>query len=165
MTLRSSLLSQLPWVEHGFGTRNDALSQDGMAGLEQVHSSAVLVADRFEGGRAGTGDALITNRSGLAVSVRTADCFPILLADVRNHAVAAVHAGWRGTAARIVVEALGRMRDQFGTSPGTCMRPSARGLAFAATKSAEKSRDNSGSINQVTSTLPATIAASCWRRE
>jgi len=117
MTLRSSLLSQLPWVEHGFGTRNDALSQDGMAGLEQVHSSAVLVADRFEGGRAGTGDALITNRSGLAVSVRTADCFPILLADVRNHAVAAVHAGWRGTAARIVVEALGRMRDQFGTSP------------------------------------------------
>jgi YfiH family protein len=51
------------------------------------------------------------------VSVRTADCFPILLADARNRAIAAIHAGWRGTAARIVLNALATMRDQFGTAP------------------------------------------------
>ena len=77
MTLFSPLLSQLPWVEHGFGTRNDTPSQDGMASLEQVHSSVTLVAGRIEeGGPVGKGDALVTNQPGLAVSVRTADCFP-----------------------------------------------------------------------------------------
>ena len=85
--------------------------------MEQIHSAIVIMADA-ETGRAGQGDALVTNRPGLAVSVRTADCYPILLADARNHAVAAVHAGWRGTAAQIVVEAFRKMHDEFGTLPG-----------------------------------------------
>ena len=51
------------------------------------------------------------------MGVKTADCFPILLADERAHAVAAVHAGWRGTAQRIVMRAVEAMRDSFGTVP------------------------------------------------
>lgn len=103
----SSLLSQLDWLEHGFGTRAGPLSQKGMATLTQIHSARVLVADRP--GLAGEGDALVTERSGVPLSVRTADCYPILLADLESRVVAAVHAGWRGTSARVVVAALERM--------------------------------------------------------
>jgi YfiH family protein len=115
--LTSRLLAGFPWLEHGFGTRQAELSQDGMASLTQVHSALVIVADR-PSGCVGTGDALITNRPGFTVSIRSADCFPILLVDTRNRAIAAVHAGWRGTAARIGAEVVARMALEFGTSPG-----------------------------------------------
>lgn len=111
--IHSSLLLEIPWLKHGFGTRLDTLSQDGMASVEQIHSAAVLVANRA--GPAGHGDALVTNSPGVMVSVRAADCFPILLADARNRAVAAVHAGWRGTAAHIITGTLREMRERFGT--------------------------------------------------
>ena len=84
-----------------------------MASLKQIHSGLVLVAEQI--GRAGEGDALVTARDGVPVSVRTADCYPLLLADGRNRAVAAVHAGWRGTAAHIVVRALEEMHRLYGT--------------------------------------------------
>jgi YfiH family protein len=113
--LTSPPLAQLDWIAHGFGTRTSPRSQAGMASLKQIHSAAVLVADRAD--LCGEGDALITNKGGLVVSVRTADCYPILLADPVSRAVAAVHAGWRGTAALIVRETLSRMRDEFGTKP------------------------------------------------
>jgi len=64
---------------------------------------------------AGEGDALVTAQARVPVSIRTADCYPILLADPRHFAVAAVHAGWRGTAARIVVRTIEQMRARFGT--------------------------------------------------
>jgi YfiH family protein len=115
MILHSALLSKLTWIDHGFGTRLGPLSQAGMASLKQIHSASVLVPT--EPGCAGEGDALLTATPGLRVSVRTADCYPILLADTKNRAVAAVHAGWRGTAGKIVVETLAKMRAEFGTSP------------------------------------------------
>ncbi len=104
---------ELPGIEHGFGTRHDHIDQHGMASLRQIHSNRVLIAERP--GCAGGGDALITQTPGLALSIRTADCFPILLADPRAGVVAAIHAGWRGTAAGIVQETVRRMRAQFGT--------------------------------------------------
>jgi YfiH family protein len=116
MILSSPLLGQFEWLEHGFGTRLDTIAQDRMASLQQVHSATVLVAQE-PAGCAGMGDALICNQPGTLLSVRTADCFPVLMADSRTHAVAAVHAGWRGTAAEIVIQTLHRMRDRFGTDP------------------------------------------------
>ncbi len=85
-----------------------------MASLKQIHSGIVLPAE--QAGCAGEGDALLTALAGVPLSVRTADCYPILLADERNHAVAAVHAGWRGTAVRIVVRTLEEMYRRFGTA-------------------------------------------------
>jgi len=113
--LTSSILDQLSWLEHGFGTRSSAVDQDSMASLKQIHSSVVLAADSV--GCAGEGDALVSREPGLAVSIRTADCFPILLADPVTRSVAAVHAGWRGTAASVVLSSLGRMQSEFGTDP------------------------------------------------
>jgi hypothetical protein len=114
--LHSDLLTSLSWLEHGFGTRDFAPDPETLASLRQVHSAAVLVAE--SAGCQGEGDALVTNHAGVAVAVRTADCLPILLADPAHHVVAAVHAGWRGTAAGIVGKTLERMRVEFGTEPG-----------------------------------------------
>jgi len=113
-TLESPVLSALPWVCHGFGTRDFVFTAGG-ATVKQTHSDLVLLADRP--GAPGEGDALITNLPGLAISIRTADCYPILLADARHRAVAAVHAGWRGTAAHIIGKTLEKMKSEFGTEP------------------------------------------------
>ena len=65
----------------------------------------------------GEGDALLENLPGSVVAVKTADCIPVLLVDERSRAVAAVHAGWRGTAARIASGAVASMAERFGTRP------------------------------------------------
>ena len=87
-----------------------------MASLTQIHSNISFTAERP--GCAGEGDALVTATPGVGISVRTADCFPILLVDSDTRAVAAVHAGWRGTAAGVVTSTLARMRNEFGTDAG-----------------------------------------------
>lgn len=63
------------------------------------------------------GDALISDASGLVLTVLVADCVPVLLLDRRIGAAAAVHAGWRGTCAGIVPAAIDAMRREFGTRP------------------------------------------------
>jgi hypothetical protein len=63
------------------------------------------------------GDGLMTDRAGLMLGVVTADCVPVLVADVRKRVVAAFHAGWRGTLARIVERGIGTMRLQYGSRP------------------------------------------------
>ena len=113
--MRASILNTLPGFVHCFGTRTPAPLPDSVSTLKQIHSNLALLTD--QPGVLGEGDALITNRPGLALSIRTADCYPILLADVRNRAVAAIHAGWRGTAAQIVIGTLEKMKVEFGTEP------------------------------------------------
>jgi YfiH family protein len=90
--------------------------EESLITLRQIHSDVVHV---FPKRPAGTpqADAAVSRRAGLLLAIQTADCVPILLADTRRHVVAAVHAGWRGTLARIAVKALGRMRLEFGTNP------------------------------------------------
>jgi YfiH family protein len=90
--------------------------------LKQVHSDVMHVfeaapAEPCRGLPAQAGDASATDRPGLLLGVQTADCVPILLVDPKKRAVAAVHAGWRGTLQRIVMKAIGRMHMQFGTRP------------------------------------------------
>ena len=88
------------------------------ASSHQVHGSEVLYA--IEPGRYDGYDALITNKPGLLIGVTVADCVPILLYDVAHRAVAAIHAGWRGTVGGIVTKTLDAMRQQFGTSADQC---------------------------------------------
>jgi len=114
---RAQALEEISWLEHGFGTRLSSRWPDAadLTTVQQIHSDKVLIADRA--GCLGEGDALISNQPGIALSVRTADCLPILMADTRNRAVAAVHAGWRGTLLEIVPKTVRAMGEQFGTSP------------------------------------------------
>ena len=63
------------------------------------------------------GDGIITNTPGLLLAIKTADCVPVLVADVKRRVIGAFHAGWRGTAARIVEKGVGEMRRQFGSVP------------------------------------------------
>ncbi len=62
-------------------------------------------------------DAVMTDVTALCIGVSTADCIPVLLYDPEHHCAAAVHAGWRGTVARIVQKTLRRMTDVYGTNP------------------------------------------------
>lgn len=84
--------------------------------LKQIHSDVVHL---FENPPAEScrGDASATNRPGLLLSVQTADCVPILLVDPQKRAIAAVHAGWRGTLGRIVAKTIGKMQMQFSSRP------------------------------------------------
>jgi polyphenol oxidase len=61
-------------------------------------------------------DALVTNQPGICLCVQTADCVPILLFDPKQNAVAAIHAGWRGTVKKITREAIQKMQTSFHSS-------------------------------------------------
>jgi hypothetical protein len=110
-------LDRLPWIQHGFGTRLSpqwpGLSH--LATAKQIHSDRIL---RVESpGAQGDGDALICNVPGLGLAIRTADCLPILVADPRTRAVAAIHAGWRGVVDEIAPKTIDAMCQQFDSKP------------------------------------------------
>ena len=87
--------------------------------LRQIHSTQIL---RVEGTMAAdravlSADGLMTDEPGVILGIQTADCIPVLVADTKAHAVAAFHAGWRGTVNRIVEAGVGKMRLEFGSDP------------------------------------------------
>jgi YfiH family protein len=121
------------WLVHGFSTRaagdfrSSTAGESGAAlGLpgpvvtaKQVHSAIVLQAD---GGIAAEeprpeADGIVSSTAGETIGVRIADCLPLLLVDPVRKAVAAVHAGWRGSAAGIAAVAVERMTDCYGSRP------------------------------------------------
>ena len=62
-------------------------------------------------------DAIMTRLRGVCIGVSTADCIPLLLYDAEHDAIAAVHAGWRGTVKRIAEHTIRRMQQAYGTQP------------------------------------------------
>jgi YfiH family protein len=166
--LRADVFADLPWLIHGFSTRQGgvstcyggktlnlgqtehdtqanvernralflkalgAVNDDGslwpLAQVRQIHSSIAHRVDAVSG-QGPAGDGIITNGSGLSLAIKTADCVPVLVADVKRRVVGAFHAGWRGTVARVVEKGVGEMRRQFGSAPrdlraaiGPCVR-------------------------------------------
>ena len=107
----ASNLKEVPDVEHGFGTVADAawLPEDSHAWVKQIHSDKILSANAS--GPLGEADAIITTTPELWIAVRTADCLPVLLVDPVARVAAAVHAGWRGTASRIVAQTVLKMLE------------------------------------------------------
>lgn len=99
----SPLLSGQTWLTHSFGTAV-AAPGDGYLVLHQVHGTKLVDASEWRPNL--SADALATGQPGIRIAVKTADCVPILLADPVRRVVAAVHAGWRGTAAGIAQHAI-----------------------------------------------------------
>ena len=100
-----------------FSTQRDAALPYPVTQGHQVHGSRIALVDRpgisreeLEGY-----DAFMTNKPGVAIGVRTADCVPILMYDPVNRAVAAVHSGWKGTVLHISQGVIAAMRQEFGT--------------------------------------------------
>jgi YfiH family protein len=114
--LKAANLARFPWLVHGFGQRDSVYPLD-ITTLRQVHSGIVLEAPGPGLDRFAEGDALVSGQAGTIVGVRTADCVPILVVDERTRAVAAVHAGWRGTAAGIVGSAVKELAGRYGSRP------------------------------------------------
>ena len=110
-----------PWddIPHGFGRREQVVAEGHpLRRVRQVHGKTVMLADRDGPPADAEADALICATPGIAVAVATADCVPILLTTDSQRTVAAVHAGWRGTLAGIVAEAVATLRDRLGVAPG-----------------------------------------------
>jgi polyphenol oxidase len=141
--LSSPALAAIPGIVHGFSTRraehneftlgpsgseNPAvqinrarfLAAVDMPGwpvlrLKQVHSGIIHdMKDTTAANEPREGDASITQLGGAVLGVQTADCVPILVADRKGHAVAAIHAGWRGTALRIAQQSIVRFVVDYG---------------------------------------------------
>jgi YfiH family protein len=109
-----------------------AVNDDGdlwpLAQVRQIHSAIIHRVDATEV-HASAGDGIVTSTPGLLLAIKTADCVPVLVADVKRRVVGAFHAGWRGTVARVVEKGVGEMRRQFGSTPrdlragiGPCIR-------------------------------------------
>lgn len=108
------------------------VGQNELAVPGQVHGTAVREIENP--GPVPETDGLVTSRHRLFLCVTVADCVPILMADPSTRSVAAVHAGWRGTAGRIVQGALGLLSDRLGVRPGDLLvyiGPSAGACCYA----------------------------------
>jgi polyphenol oxidase len=112
---RAEALQRFAWLEHGFGTRLSAgwTANRNLATAKQIHSDRVLLV--ASPGPQGQGDALVSDIADISLVIRTADCLPILMADPKNCAVAAIHAGWRGVVSEIGPKAIDAMSRRFGT--------------------------------------------------
>ncbi len=111
-------LSQLSWLVHGFSSRPGGFSRvygkgDLNLGFTKDDSQTAVQRNRAALLR----DGQITATPGLLLAVQTADCFPIILADVRRRAVGVFHAGWRGTVLRIIEKGVGAMHRCYGSRP------------------------------------------------
>ncbi len=96
---------------------------DRLMRVKQVHGNVVRLLKKGDvaddaSGQKPDGDAIVSNQPGLALAVIVADCVPILLVDPARGAAAAIHAGWRGTCARVVQAAIETMQREFGTDAG-----------------------------------------------
>jgi hypothetical protein len=99
-----------------------------LVSVYQVHSAdAVTVADAWGDAARPHADALVTDRPGLALGIVTADCAPVLLADVTAGVVGAAHAGWKGAIGGVTdatvaaMERLGARRERIAAAIGPCI--------------------------------------------
>lgn len=128
--LQSDLLAPVP---HGFSTRAGLTDFAGivtqpLVKLRQVHSADVITINQpWQAGDAPKADALVTTQSGLPLAIVTADCAPVLLADIDAGVIGAAHAGWRGAVGGVLentvtaMEAMGARRSAIVAAIGPCI--------------------------------------------
>lgn len=102
--------------------RSVGASLDRLVTVKQVHGTDLLVIDApnpdFAHFHALECDGIITNQPQVLIGITVADCVPVLLLDPVKGAVAAIHAGWKGTAAEICKKAVNALKELFGSASG-----------------------------------------------
>ena len=97
------------------------VNQEALVTPRQVHGSDILVINEpnedFSHFLSVEGDAVITDQPHVMIGVCVADCAPILLCDPDKKVIAVVHAGWKGTAAKLVAKTVAGMTSEFGSNP------------------------------------------------
>jgi hypothetical protein len=120
-----------PVIPSGDGAMGDAwhalalafrLPRHAIVRLRQVHGAGVMTirtTDAIHASTAewGAADAAVTDNAAVALSVRVADCVPLLIGDQRTGAAAAIHAGWRGAASGVVAAAVRELASAFSANP------------------------------------------------
>ncbi len=126
-TRQTQLLTKNDWVRLAAAVGAQEVLQ-----VMQVHGSSVLVVQPKKPlpSCVSEADVLLSGVPDVSVAVRSADCTPLLIADAGSGAVAAVHAGWRGTAAGAATVAVQNLQRNFGSNPndlivaiGPCIGP------------------------------------------
>ncbi len=110
------------------------VNHDRISGVRQVHSGEVKKVDEqtdLAGLMVVNADAMVTDLENVILSIRVADCFPILMIDVRHHAIGAIHAGWRGTLAQVVPHTIETLKKEYGADPGELIMVIGPGIGFA----------------------------------
>jgi len=100
--------------------------------LRQIHSDLIHCVSKLPDAPL-AGDGLLSRTPGILLGVLAADCIPVILADRKRRAVGVFHAGWRGTAKRIVEKGVGEMRRYFGCRPDdikAAVGPGIRGCCY-----------------------------------
>ncbi|HEX8374835.1 MAG TPA: polyphenol oxidase family protein, partial [Geminicoccaceae bacterium] len=90
------------------------VAPEALLGVHQVHSADVIVADHLCDGPKPRADAMVTNVPGLALSILTADCQPVLFADAEAGVIGAAHAGWKGAFGGVIEATLAAMERLGG---------------------------------------------------
>ncbi len=109
------------------------VAPDRLAGVHQVHSADVVVItdpDRINAADQPDADALVTALPGVALSVLTADCQPVLFADAQAGVIGAAHAGWKGALSGVLEATAEAMRDLGATRIRAVIGPSISQRAY-----------------------------------
>lgn len=104
-----------------------------LVALNQTHSIHGSVISDDDISFTVDGDYLVTNQINVGLGILTADCVPVILYDVKNHVIAAIHAGWRGTIAGIVPKAFEHMKTLWQSNADTMqvfIGPSAKACCY-----------------------------------
>jgi len=122
---------QLNWIANELG-----VDRQKMVGVEQVHSAKVRIIGSQWSGEPPKADGMVSNRAGMTLVIKTADCAPVLLVDPQAGVIAAAHAGWRGALAGILEQTvlhmtfLGAQRERIVASIGPCIAQESYQVGF-----------------------------------
>ena len=115
-------------------SRPSRAQQPPLVTVRQIHSDLIhRITEVPKNNAPLAGDGMVTNIAGILLGVLTADCLPVIVVDPRRHAVGVFHAGWRGTAKRIVEKGIGEMHRWFASDPGdlkAAIGPGIRGCCY-----------------------------------
>jgi len=130
--ITSPLLTTIPGLFHGFGTRSTEDPVPGLLTVKQVHGTYVYYLGEDREIEKPGYDILMTHKRGTAIGIKTADCLPVLMVEPEKGIIAAVHAGWKGTLSGVLKKAVTEMIKRGGdvTKMAASLGPAISGSCY-----------------------------------